>query len=169
MRFLLNYTVKLGKYDGNDDVFEYEIENSEPEIEKAVKKAIMTGTYFEDVPELEAVCSHVYREIEKQQIAKLKAENDDAFALECFAEGKSPFDCGYTISVFFPDDAEEIIPEDSEIEAYLKEAFINGDVELAEEVVIEHHGNYSGNLYEKAFELAEETGCREFIDRNKHN
>lgn len=28
MRFLLNYTVKLGKYDGNDDVFEYEVEET---------------------------------------------------------------------------------------------------------------------------------------------
>ena len=169
MRFLLNYTVKLGKYDGNDDVFEYEVENTDAEIERVVKKAIMTGTYYEDVPELQVVCNQAYHEIERQQIEKLKEEADDAFALECFANSKSPFDCGYAISVFFPDDAEEIIPEDDEIEAYLRDALSTGDVELAEEVVLEQYSNYSGNLFEKAFELAAETGCQAFIDKNKSN
>ena len=90
MKVLLNYTVKLGKYDGNEDVFEWEIETADEDIEKAITRAIMTGTYFEDVPELQALCDQAYEEIEKQQIQKLRDEGDDAFALECFEKGKSP-------------------------------------------------------------------------------
>ena len=59
MKVLLNYTVKLGKYDGNEDVFEWEIETADEDIEKAITRAIMTGTYFEDVPELQALCDIV--------------------------------------------------------------------------------------------------------------
>ncbi|MBO7407823.1 MAG: hypothetical protein J6V14_09365 [Clostridia bacterium] len=69
--------------------------------------------------------------------------------------------------MFFP--YEEIVPEDGEIEEYLREALTAGDVELAEEIVLEQNGNYSGNLIEKVFELAAETGCQEFIDKNKQN
>ena len=166
MKFLLNYTVKLGKYDGNDDVFEKEIESSDEEIESAYQRAIMTGTYFEDVPEFQPLCEQAYREIEQEQNEKLREEGDDAFALKCFAESKSPFDCGYKIEVFFPDD-ELPVPEDEEIEEYLKKALADGDVSLAEEVVMEHNGNYSGDLIEKSFELAAEVGCQEFIDKNK--
>ncbi len=167
MKFLLNYAVKFGKYDAGSDVCELEFENCEPEIEKAVKRAVMTGTYFEDVPELQAVLDGAYKEIEQREIEKLREEGDDALALECFAKSESPFDNGYTISVFFPDDAEEIIPDDAEIEEYLREVLSSGDASLAEEVVLEQNGNYSGNLIEKVFEIAEEVGCQEFIDKNK--
>ena len=74
MKILLNYSVKLGKYDGNDDVFEFEIESSDENLKSAYKRAIMTGTYFEDVPELQALCDQAYEEIEKQQIQKLRDE-----------------------------------------------------------------------------------------------
>ena len=165
MKILLNYTVKLGKYDGNDDVFEREVDVNDAEVEKAFKKAVMTGEDFDEVSELQGLCDEVYREIEQQENAKLRAEADDAFALECFEKGESPFDNGYKIEVFFP--YEEIIPESDEIEEYLREALAAGDVELAEEIVLEQNGNYSGNLLEKVFELAAETGCQEFIDKNK--
>ena len=166
MKILLNYSVKLGKYDGNDDVFEFEIESSDENLKSAYKRAIMTGTYFEDVPEFKPLCEQAYKEIEQEQIKKLREEGDDAFALKCFAESKSPFDCGYKITVFFPDD-ELPIPEDEEIEDYLREALAAGDISLAEEVILEQNGNYSGDLIEKSFEIAAETGCQEFIDKNK--
>ena len=166
MKILLNYTVKLGKYDGNEDIFEKTVESSDERIEKAYIRAIMTGTYFEDVPEFKPLCEQAYREIEQEQIKKLRDEGDDAFALKCFAESKSPFDNGYKISVFFPDD-DLPVPEDSEIEAFLREALAADDISLAEEVVIEHNENYSGNLIEKAFEIAAEVGCKGFIDKNK--
>ena len=169
MKFTLNYTVKLGKYDGNEDVFEIEIENSDPEIKEADRRAIMTGTYFEDVPELNVICNQAYREIESEQIEKLKKEGDDSFALECFSKGESPFDCGYKISVFFPDDEEEIIPDDEEIEDYLRKVLEDGDVDLAEKVILEQHCNYSGNLLELSFEIAEDVGCQEFIDKNRRD
>ena len=127
----------------------------------------MTGTYFEDVPELQVLLDQAYKEIEEEQIQKLREEGDDAFALECFEKGKSPFDCGYRIDVFFPD--EEFVPDDDRIEAWLKDSLASGDVELAEEIVLEHNGNYSGDLLGRSFELAEEAGCREFIDKNKKN
>ncbi|MCR4683758.1 MAG: hypothetical protein K5647_10550 [Clostridiales bacterium] len=167
MKLLLNYTVKLGKYDGNEDVFEREVETSDGELEKAVERALMTGTYLEDVPELQVLLDQAYKEIEEEQIQKLREEGDDAFALECFEKGKSPFDCGYRIDVFFPD--EEFVPDDDRIEAWLKDALASGDVELAEEIVLEHNGNYSGDLLGRSFELAEEAGCREFIDKNKRD
>ena len=81
---------------------------------------------------------------------------------------KSPFDCGYKITVFFPDD-DLPVPEDDEIEEYLRKVLSDGNLSLAEEVILEHNGNYSGNLIEKSFEIAEEVGCREFIDKNKQN
>ncbi len=41
MKILLNYTVKLGKYDGNEDIFEKTVESSDERIEKAYIRAIM--------------------------------------------------------------------------------------------------------------------------------
>lgn len=58
MRLRLNYTVKLGKDDSNDDVFERVVESTDADIEKAFKKAVMTGTEFDEVPELQALCSN---------------------------------------------------------------------------------------------------------------
>ena len=69
--------------------------------------------------------------------------------------------------MFFPDD--EIIPEDEEIEAFLAKALQANDVSLAEAIVLEQYLNYSDSLLEKAFEIAEEAGCQEFIDRNKRD
>ena len=66
MKLLLNYTVKLGKYDGNEDVFEREVETSDGELEKAVERALMTGTYLEDVPDLQVLLDQAYREIEEE-------------------------------------------------------------------------------------------------------
>ena len=166
MKFVVNYSAKLGKYDGNDDVFEWEIETSDPVIEKAYKRALMTGTYFEDVEEFKAILDQAYKEIEKDQIKKLKEEGDDAFALDCFAKSQSPFDCGYKITVSFPDDEFEE-PEDETIEEWLTEALTSGDVQLAEEIILEHNTNYSDDLLSKAFEIAEEVGCKDFIDKNK--
>ena len=167
MKLLLNYTVKLGKFDGNDDVFEREIESTDELMEKAYKRAIMTGTYFEDVPEFQPLCEQVYKEVEQEQLEKLRAEGDDAFANECFMKSKSPFDCGYKIEVFFPDGFEFPVPEAEDIEEYLKAALAAGDIELAEEVVLEQSANYDGDLIAKSFELAKEVGCQEFIDKNK--
>lgn len=166
MKFKFDYSVKLGKYDGNQDVFQWEIESSDKDIEKAYTRAIMTGTYFEDVPEFKPLCEQAYREIEREQIEKLREEGDDAFALKCFAESKSPFDCGYKITVCFPDD-ELPVPEDDEIEEYLRKTLADGDISLAEEVLLEQYGNYSGNLIEKSLEIAAEVGCQEFIDKSK--
>ncbi len=166
MKFVVNYSVKLGKYDGNDDVFEWEIETSDPTIEKAHKRALMTGTYFEDVEEFKPILEQAYKEIEKEQIKKLKEEADDAFALDCFAKSKSPFDCGYKITVSFPDDEFET-PEDETIEEWLTEALSAGDIKLAEEIILEHNENYSGDILAKSFEIAEEVGCQAFIDMNK--
>ena len=160
-----NYTVKLGKYDGNDDVFEREISSTDKTLEEAYKKAGMIGPDFEDVPEFQPLREQVYREIEREEIEKLKEEGDDYFANECLKKGQSPFDNGYKIEVFYP--YEEIIPEDEETEEYLREALADQDIELAEAIVMEQYGNYSGNLLEKSFEIAEEVGCQAFIDKNK--
>ncbi|MBP5779963.1 MAG: hypothetical protein J6X34_01855, partial [Clostridia bacterium] len=81
----------------------------------------------------------------------------------CFAEGKSPFDCGYTITVDFADVEE---PDAEQIEAWVREALAAGDADLAGAVILEHFLNYPDNLLEKALEIAEETGCREFIEKN---
>ena len=43
MKLLLNYTVKLGKYDSNDDVFERVVESTDADIEKALALAVETG------------------------------------------------------------------------------------------------------------------------------
>ena len=166
MKFVINYSVKLGKYDSNEDVFEWEVETSDATIEKAYKRALMTGTYFEDVDEFKPILEQAYKEIEKDQIKKLQEENDDAFALECLAKSKSPFDCGYKINVFFHDDEQEA-PEDETIEEWLTEALSAGDIKLAEEIILEHNENYSDDLVAKAFEIAEEVGCQGFIDKNK--
>jgi hypothetical protein len=163
MKIVFDYSVKLGKYDGNDDVFQWEIETDDEEIVKAYTKAVMVGDEFEDVPELEGVREQAYREIEQEQIGKLREEGDDALAIKCFEEGKSPFDCGYTISVDFADVEE---PDAEQIEAWVREALAAGDADLAGAVILEHFLNYPGNLLEKALEIAEEVGCREFIEKN---
>ena len=166
MKILFDYSVKLGKYDGNYDVFQWEVESSDETMCKAFERARMTGTYLEDVPELEPLRQQAYREIEKEQIEKLRREGDDALALQCFKEGKSPFDCGYTITVAFADFEFELA-EAEEIDAWLRDALSAGDVELAEGIVLEHYGDYPGNLIERTMEIAAETGCQEFIDKNK--
>ena len=163
MKIVFDYSVKLGKYDGNDDVFQWEIETDDEEVVKAYTKAVMVGDEFEDVPELEGVREQAYREIEQEQIGKLREEGDDALAIKCFAEGKSPFDCGYTITVDFADVEE---PDAEQIEAWVREALAAGDADLAGAVILEHFLNYPDNLLEKALEIAEETGCREFIEKN---
>ncbi len=76
---------------------------------------------------------------------------------------RNPFECGYALEVWIPDDA---VPDDAEIEEYLRKVMSAGDADLAEEVVLEQSENYSGDLLKKSVEIAEETGCREFIDRN---
>lgn len=76
---------------------------------------------------------------------------------------RNPFECGYTLDVWLPDDA---VPGDEEIEEYLREVLSAGDADLAEEAVLEQSGNYSGDLLKKSLEIAGETGCREFIERN---
>lgn len=165
MNILLNYMVKLGKYDNNDDVFEWTITDVSEEVEKAFTYAVMTGTDFEDMPELQAVCARAYKEIEQEQLKKLRDDKDDGFAIECFMNGKNPFEHGYKITVFFPD--EEIIPEDEEIEAYLTDAIEAHDLRLTEAIVLEQYENYSGNLIEKALEIAERVGFQELLDKNK--
>jgi len=79
--------------------------------------------------------------------------------------GKNPFEHGYKITVCFPDD--EIIPEDEEIEAFLTEAMKAQDLELTYAIMLEQNENYSGDLVARAFEIAEEVGFQEFIDKNK--
>ena len=39
------------------------------------------------------------------------------------------------------------------------------NADLAEELVLEQSGNYSGDLLKKSLEIAEETGCQEVIGR----
>lgn len=76
---------------------------------------------------------------------------------------RNPFECGYKLTVWLPDDA---VPDDEDIEEYLREILSAGDADLAGEVVLEQSENYSGDLLRKSLEIAEETGCREFISRN---
>ena len=166
MKIKLNYMVKLGKYDGNEDVFDWEVESSDEATEKAYERAIMTGTEFDEVPELLALRDQAYKEIEREQLEILRNDQDDYFAMQCFKNGRNPFENGYKLTVVF-DDEEEIIPDDEAIEDYLREALTANDLLLAEEVVLEQNENYSGNLLEKVFEIAEEVGCREFIEKNK--
>jgi len=92
---LLNYMVKLGKYDNNDDVFEWTIADVSEEVEKAFTYAVMTGTDFVDMPELQAVCARAYKEIEQKQLKKLRDDKDDGFAIECF-------DCNIIVNSFSP-------------------------------------------------------------------
>ena len=219
MNILLNYTVKTGKYDNNDDVHEYKLDNLGESIERAYRRAVMTGTDLEDVPELQSLCDDARSEIEKSVLRELVESGEDYFALECLGETKmdldelnalvhakdphaiqyfglsglsdsdlklwdaaeqeniplvkdfkdgftprNPFENGYEISVFFPED--EIIPDDEDTEAFLREALSAHDVDLAEEVILEQQNNYSGNLLKKSFEIAAEVGCHEFIDKN---
>ena len=165
MKIKLNYTVKLGKYDNNEDVFDWEVESTDEEIEKAYKKAIMTGEDFEDVPELETLRDQGYKEIEQVELEKLRNDQDDYFAIQCFKNDENPFEKGYKIEVYFAD--EEIIPEDEEIEEYLTEAMKAQDLEFTYAIMLEQNENYSGSLIEKAFEIAEEVGFQEFIEKNK--
>ena len=165
MKIGFDYHVKLGKYDGNQDVFRREVEIPDEEMEKAYTRAIMVGTDLEDVPELEPLREQVYREIEKEQIEKLREEGDDALAIECFKKGKSPFDCGYTIEVSFADIEDE--PDSDQIDEWLREALLANDADLAGEIVLEHFSDYPGKLLDKAMEIAEEVGCTEFIEKAK--
>ena len=165
MKIKLNYTVKLGKYDSNEDVFDWEVESTDEAVEKAFEKAVMTGTEFDEVPELLALREQAYKEIEQEQLEKLRNDKEDAFAIQCFKKGQNPFENGYKLTVEFSDD--EIVPEDEAIEEYLREALKANDIQLAEAVVLEQNENYSDNLLEKVFEIAEEVGCQEFIDKNK--
>ena len=59
--------------------------------------------------------------------------------------------------------------EDEEIESFLTDALQANDVSLAEAIVLEQYMNYTDGLLEKAFEIAEEVGCQEFIERNKRD
>jgi hypothetical protein len=165
MKIVFDYSVKLGKYDGNDDVFQWEIDSSDEAVEKAYTRAIMVGTDLEDVPELQPLREQAYREIEQEQIEKLRREGDDALAIQCFKESKSPFDCGYTITVSFADI--EDVPDNEQIEEWVREALAAGDADLAGAIILEHFLNYSGDLLERALEIASEEGCQEFIDKNK--
>ena len=220
MKILLNYKMKLGKYDSGDEVFEWEAANVPEDAEKAYKRAVMTGGDFEDYPELEAILERAREEIAEYETKRLAEEGDDMFVLECtggaredvdrlnelvhskdrhaiaffgldgYADGElakwdaamldeiplvrdfdeafkpvNPFENGYRLEVFFPED--ENVPDGGEIEAYLNEALAARDAELAKEIVLEQYENYDGNLIEKAFELAAEVGFKEFIDENK--
>ncbi len=167
MKILLDYSVKHGKYDSNEDVFQYEAETTDEVMKKAYEKALMVGTYLEDIPELQPLLEMAYREIKREQIEKFCLEGDDAFALNCLKESKSPFDCGYKITVSFADIEE--VPDSGQIDEWHREALSTDDAELAEAIVLEHFADYSGKLFDKAMEIAEETGCREFTERNRHS
>lgn len=166
MKITLNYTVKLGKYDNNEDVFTFEIPSVDKETENAYKTAVMLGADLEDVPELKALCDAAYKEIEREEINKLKdPENATEFALSCFAEGKSPFECGYRINVWLPEDG--YVPDDADIEDALRKALSENDLKTAYTIALEQEENYSGDIIGTAFRLAEEVGCREFLEQNK--
>ena len=220
MEIVLNYRVKAGKYDDNDDVFEWTVAEAGEDLKDAYERAIMTDTDFDDVPELESLCDTAYGDIEKHVLKRLADSGDDFFVLECLGETKmdpdelnelvhakdprairffgleglpdgelqkwdsadmdslplvkdfkegfaprNPFECGYTLTVWIPES--DRAPDDGETEKYLRKALSDDDVALAEEVVLAQSDNYSGDLIEKAFEIAEEVGCQEFILKNK--
>ncbi len=165
MKIKLNYHVKCGKYDNNEDIFDWEVESTDEDVEKAYKKAVMIGADFEDVPELVALRDRGYKEIEQVELQKLRNDQDDYFAIQCFKNGENPFEKGYKLEVEFAD--EEIIPDDEEIEAYLTEAMKAQDLEYTYAIMLEQNENYSDSLIDKAFEIAEEVGFQEFIDKNR--
>lgn len=221
MELILNYTVKLGKYDNNEDVFEWKATLTE-EQEEAYNAAVMTGDDFEDVPELQELCEEVYAAVEKQELQKmLRAKDDyevlkalgevtvdaeemnklvhskDPYALQFFnlesltdneldkwdaAEferlplvkeyrkdfiPQSPFgkEYQYRIEVWIPES--EGGPGDKAIEEGIREALSENDLQRAYDIILEHEEEYSGNIVEAAFRIAEEVGCQAFLEQNK--
>ena len=79
-------------------------------------------------------------------------------------EPSSPFDGGYCLNVWIP---EFECPDDEEIEAYLREAFKNGNLQLVEEVVQGQDENYFNDISDLALAIAEEVGCQEYIDSHQ--
>ena len=45
----------------------WEVESTDEAVEKAFEKAVMTGTEFDEVPELLALREQAYKEIEQEQ------------------------------------------------------------------------------------------------------
>lgn len=76
-------------------------------------------------------------------------------------EPMSPFDCGWTLNVWLPENEET--PTDEEIEAFLEEALSADDVVLAEEIVDGQEDNYSGDLADTAFCIAIRVGCKAYV------
>ena len=149
MKIKLNYHVKCGKYDNNEDIFDWEVESTDEDVEKAYKKAVMIGADFEDVPELVALRDRGYKEIEQVELQKLRNDQDDYFAIQCFKNGENPFEKGYKLEVEFAD------------------AMKAQDLEYTYAIMLEQNENYSDSLIDKAFEIAEEVGFQEFIDKNR--
>lgn len=92
MRVILNYKVKAGKYDNNDDVFEWIVDSPNKELEEAYTRAIMTGTYLEDVPEFKALCEQERSKIEKHVLQEMSKDGDEYSVLEALGEVKMDLD-----------------------------------------------------------------------------
>lgn len=220
MKVILNYKVKAGSNYSDDDVFEWVVDSPNKELEEAFTRAVMTGTYLEDVPEFQALCESEKSKIEEHVLQDLAKDGEDYTVLEALGEVRmdadelnnlvhskdsyaikffglesmtedqlqtwnsseletiplvkdfqkdfkpiNPFNSNYKLEVFVPD-VDEVIPTEDEVIDYIRKAFISKDVALAEEVILEHNSNYE-DLIEKSFEIAEEVGCQEFIDKNK--
>lgn len=74
---------------------------------------------------------------------------------------KSPFDCGWRLRVWLPDNDE--CPGSQRIEEYLKDALCSGDLTLVEEITKGRACDYSGNIKEAALRIARQVGCMAYI------
>ena len=92
MDIVLNYKVKAGKYDNNDDVFQWVVKTPNEQLKKTYYKAVMTGTDFDEIPELQALCEEAYKEIAEFELHKMVDSGEDYFALECLGEVKMDLD-----------------------------------------------------------------------------
>ena len=73
---------------------------------------------------------------------------------------ESPFDNGWTLNVWLPENDDEV--DDEEIEEYLREALTANDVALAEEIVEGHEWHYE-DAAEVAFKVAVQVGCFDYV------
>ena len=108
-------------------------------------------------------------ELSDEELEEWDANDLDELPLiKDFQEGfepESPFNCGWILNVWLPENDE--YPEDEEIEGYLEEALTAGDVLLAEEIVEGQADNYSEAIAETALRIAKQVGCEEYIQKHK--
>ena len=107
----LLYYVTFGKNDSSDTM-PYTISVSDEEFD-VYEKAIADKKPLNETTELQGILDIAYREIEEMEIQN-GIDFEDEFVLECQGlledeeydedfEPESPFDCGWTLNVFFDD------------------------------------------------------------------